>query len=959
MSLYTKALKYIDMSHVKELHQEEIKRKKNADEIGDQIREELRNLDSLEFYNWRYDFDVNIKESTKESTNTKRKSRKLKTLLGNRKKISESMTTGALMSTTLPADGDALTNDTINTGDLNSFDPELSYIKLNSADTPLSNAASSSVFPGAFGGDDVMYFNVPFASTDGNSASSPDFFMATTKPFKCESDTMTLKAIAGNSTGQGVGQGLGTNGGTQPWNSVDVWWFSYDDNGQLEDAGPLGEISNTLHTATNLEFAIPSELVGKNISINFYNNANNGGMTASSYLQGFSVPWHLRSLQKDSGSSDYSSQLAWTIINWNQLPSSNWYKQNVSSLQTMAFLLWSDMQGAYANDSQWWDQNTATTQGYPAPVSGSRYPPGTMSGETDVGMTDADLNYLVNWFQSNMSQYNGMTTTTYGIGDLKFKRKAPINVFVSLDTPEATAFIRTDPVMKGLSAEGRKKKLLDMLDAGDKYLLQQLGIIGSSARPSDPTMPPSWGDSAAQMAKAATNVAGGTALNPSLQAIGSQGRGLGGQIRLGQHGTGADAAARITAPVSDLKTQKKGIAGFKPGSRQNVYGTKSTFIDPSKSGAAADEFARAGAAAEAGGKGTAGRTAAQRAADLRAAGSAGKGTKIPVAYKPGTGPRMNIPGTKYAEVGLDATKATKGATLAQNAITKYPNSAKAAQLIKTGATTAKVGAAKTLARTLGKAVPFAGADISVADAANRFSKGDIAGGILSGLTAVPGPVGWTALAAQLATDATGVTGGAGKKSVTKEEKEHSNYQDYVNSAKQVLDKNNIKPDKDILDVLKRDLGLSDKLTDEEKEYLVDLFDNSKDVKPEEATAFMNKIIKKLGSKDTPSATKKQKTMVAHHEPKGETIMEKNKKSFKDLTKKIPGYYDGKPAPLGFPMQEPPEMIDGFHPDLVTPEGQKKQSNRYNGLDPQSAKAMPPTGNPHIDKKVRAAAKKPK
>ena len=98
---------------------------------------------------------------------------------------------------------------------------------------------------------------------------------------------------------------------------------------------------------------------------------------------------------------------------------------------------------------------------------------------------------------------------------------------------------------------------------------------------------------------------------------------------------------------------------------------------------------------------------------------------------------------------------------------------------------------------------------------------------------------------------------------------------------------------------------------------------------------------------------------AHHEPKGETIMENKKKSFKDLTKKIPGYYDGKPAPLGFPMQEPPKMVNGFHPDLVTPEGQKKQANRFNRLDPQSAKAMPPTGNPYIDKKVRAAAKKSK
>ena len=101
---------------------------------------------------------------------------------------------------------------------------------------------------------------------------------------------------------------------------------------------------------------------------------------------------------------------------------------------------------------------------------------------------------------------------------------------------------------------------------------------------------------------------------------------------------------------------------------------------------------------------------------------------------------------------------------------------------------------------------------------------------------------------------------------------------------------------------------------------------------------------------------KQKTVVAHYEPKGETIMEKKKKSFKDITSKIPGYYDGKPAPLGFPMQEPPKMVNGKHPDLV--DG-KKIANRFNRLDPQSAKAMPPTGNPHIDKKVRAAAKKPK
>jgi len=53
MSLYTKARKHIDMNRVKELHEEKIKRKKIVDEIREQIREELRNLNSPEFSNWR------------------------------------------------------------------------------------------------------------------------------------------------------------------------------------------------------------------------------------------------------------------------------------------------------------------------------------------------------------------------------------------------------------------------------------------------------------------------------------------------------------------------------------------------------------------------------------------------------------------------------------------------------------------------------------------------------------------------------------------------------------------------------------------------------------------------------------------------------------------------------------------------------------------------------------------
>ena len=45
---------------------------------------------------------------------------------------------------------------------------------------------------------------------------------------------------------------------------------------------------------------------------------------------------------------------------------------------------------------------------------------------------------------------------------------------------------------------------------------------------------------------------------------------------------------------------------------------------------------------------------------------------------------------------------------------------------------------------------------------------------------------------------------------------------------------------------------------------------------------------------------------------------------KSALKSIPGYYDGKPSVLGFPDNPPPEMIKGYHPDLVT--SKVKRSN---------------------------------
>jgi hypothetical protein len=58
---------------------------------------------------------------------------------------------------------------------------------------------------------------------------------------------------------------------------------------------------------------------------------------------------------------------------------------------------------------------------------------------------------------------------------IRAKRKTPLNVFVSLDSPEATSFIRTDPMMSNLSPAEREKKLREMLASGDEYVEKMLG----------------------------------------------------------------------------------------------------------------------------------------------------------------------------------------------------------------------------------------------------------------------------------------------------------------------------------------------------------------------------------------------------------------------------------------------------------------------------------------------------
>tara|TARA_A100000172_G_scaffold68271_1_gene48018 strand:- start:86 stop:1936 length:1851 start_codon:yes stop_codon:yes gene_type:complete len=616
MSLYTKARKYIDMDRVKELREEKIKRKKIADEIREQIIEELKNLNNPEFSNWRYDID-------------------------------EGMTSSGVFQTTLPATGDV----------------DLITVDVSSAGTWDSSS----------GGTTVSGSGLNFDQRPSNIYSSS---------WNLSNLTTEIDATQVNNLKVSVTTGTGVD---TPFaaNPLTVEWVS------STDFGTLGTFSAGGGTQV---FTLPKEANVKNLVL-FYSVSGNG-TSYRTYTDGYLVGQNIYGGAMDSD----MSQQGMIILDAGATPNTSPSYPTVDDVKALyGFSFWIDA----LTESRVTALRNGSISGPMPPSWGGVVPPGQVSG----GFTRQDQIDIYNQIHNLYASYNTRASNLYTVTATNFQRRTPMNVFVGLDSPDAAAFIRSEPIMAGLSAEDRKKKLMDMLDAGDEYLLKQLGIVGSSARPSDTTMPDSWDQAAAQQGPMPT-----------------------------------------------------GPSGYKkPGS-----------YDPNK-------------------------------IFNLAPGS------LPSPNIPYTGPgRSNVPGT-----------------------TDYGN----------------------VAATYGGE-----------DAANR-------------------------------------------------------------------------------------------------KKIRDMLNNPKDPFYQKPTGpGQPGKGRGMGDRWLPSAKNKQTSVVTHYEPEGETIMEKKKKSFKDLTSKIPGYYEGKPAPLGFPMEEPPKMKNGFHPDLV--DG-KKVSDRFNRLDPQSAKAMPPTGNPHIDKKVRAAAKKPK
>lgn len=219
----------------------------------------------------------------------------------------------------------------------------------------------------------------------------------------------------------------------------------------------------------------------------------------------------------------------------------------------------------------------------------------------------------------------------------------------------------------------------------------------------------------------------------ALPSQGIRGKGLGGQLRKGYHGTSKAAAQSIRQANLYGDWQKRGL-GFRYGSPQNYYFTKNAFFSPDIG--VAQRFATEAATEK--------RGILDRALNR---GVRGTGEILDVAAPMGSGSFLRIP--SVTEQVVKPQTLTKGMRLMEKINQgKYAKSAKAQQLMTKGYTTASLKGARALGKTAGRFIPFAGLGLSAADAAMRFKEGDLAGGGMSLLSMIPGPLGWVAMGGQ-------------------------------------------------------------------------------------------------------------------------------------------------------------------------------------------------------------------
>lgn len=328
-----------------------------------------------------------------------------------RKELNEGMTSSGTFFTTLPATGDTVLQAV----------PSNSEAEF-SGDMSIYNSGIN------FGSDGFNLGN-NYLQFSGQPNALNDRFADTFQVDTSTYTTVTINAISGN----------GSNGGSLPNVDLQVYWFS------ASSSGLLGYISKNNSSLTQYSFTLPNEARGKEIDIFFVEP--DAPDQASQYV-GQSLP----SLHPSTWNSEIAGYVNAILIKTN--PTND-------DFDTYGGLAWIRMQQQVYGSSSAFLWNSP---GYPAPVSGST-----------SGTTQADR-IAVGQAIYNAYGYRGdKYPLTYGVADVSFQRKTPVNVFVPLDSPEAASFVRTEPAGPKLTPEQKKKQLKSQLKAGKQYTDKQFG----------------------------------------------------------------------------------------------------------------------------------------------------------------------------------------------------------------------------------------------------------------------------------------------------------------------------------------------------------------------------------------------------------------------------------------------------------------------------------------------------
>jgi hypothetical protein len=425
MNLYSRALKYIDMDDVKEKHQQKLVEKKLKDDEKNKIIEELKYKNSPLYSNWRWE-------------------------------ISEGMTSSGTFETTLPATGD-VDLEVLSAGSPNVFS------SLGQSDTsfgsygtsPSTRISSNGTGSGISGGFDVGGSYLAFSGKDNNT-----FRVATLNTIDTSVvDTISVTALRGNDS----------NGGITPTSNLTLLYYNKDtgEEGEITVMTPSGPTS-----LTKLQFTLPKAAQGKNIEFYLYDVPSNGSGADGQHFIGKYVP--VSGISNFALTSPYANLLDFYL----NVDIDDMIDRDPSGQQPSWYSL-----GRF-----FWDNILASTIGWgpgsdvegpPAPTSGgTRYwalaedPP---EGPEYNYVTPLDYIRIGQLVYLHFNETGSNRTSTYGISNITFQRRTPMNVFVSLDSPEATSFIRSDPAFAGLSEAEKKQKLKEMLEASDEYVLKILG----------------------------------------------------------------------------------------------------------------------------------------------------------------------------------------------------------------------------------------------------------------------------------------------------------------------------------------------------------------------------------------------------------------------------------------------------------------------------------------------------